>query len=87
METCATRSTCSSDVGRYPTTQEDLEALRVRRNRRHAGPPYLRDDLPLDPWGGPYQYRSEGSSYEILSFGADGRSGGEGNDADVSVSG
>jgi general secretion pathway protein G len=76
------------DVGRYPTTQEGLEALRVRPSSagRWSGP-YLRDDLPLDPWGGPYQYRSEGSSYEILSFGADGRSGGEGNDADVSVSG
>ena len=76
------------DVGRYPTTQEGLEALRVRPSSaaRWSGP-YLRDDLPNDPWGSPYQYRSEGSSYEILSFGADGRSGGEGNDADVSVSG
>jgi general secretion pathway protein G len=76
------------DVGRYPTTQEGLEALRVRPSSaaRWSGP-YLRDDLPNDPWGSPYQYRSEGGSYEILSFGADGRSGGEGNDADVSVSG
>jgi general secretion pathway protein G len=42
------------DVGRYPTTQEGLEALRVRPSSaaRWSGP-YLRDDLPNDPWGVP----------------------------------
>jgi general secretion pathway protein G len=76
------------DVGRYPTTQEGLEALRSRPNSaaRWSGP-YLRDELPLDPWGSAYQYRSEGSAYEIMSFGGDGRSGGDGTDADVIVGG
>jgi general secretion pathway protein G len=76
------------DVGRYPTTQEGLEALRARPSSaaRWSGP-YLRDELPLDPWGSPYQYRSEGSAYEIMSFGGDGRSGGDGTDADVIVGG
>jgi general secretion pathway protein G len=46
--------------------------------------PYL-DKLPNDPWGRPYQYMNPGirSEVEVLSFGADGQAGGEGNNADI----
>jgi general secretion pathway protein G len=43
--------------------------------------------VPLDPWGNPYAYRSPGeqsrAGYDLLSFGADGQSGGQGEDADI----
>lgn len=79
------------DVGRYPTTQEGLDALRLRPNSaaRWAGP-YLRDELPMDPWGNAYFYRSPGeggSSYDIGSYGSDGRSGGGETGADIVISG
>jgi general secretion pathway protein G len=79
------------DVGRYPTSEEGLQALRQRPNSapRWAGP-YLRDDLPNDPWGRPYVYRSPGEgggNYDIGSYGADGRSGGDENNADIVISG
>lgn len=79
------------DVGRYPTTDEGLEALIMRPSTvsRWAGP-YLRDEMPKDPWGNPYYYQSpgeSGSSYDIGSHGSDGRSGGDGTGADIVVSG
>jgi general secretion pathway protein G len=79
------------DVGRYPTTEEGLTSLRQRPSSapRWSGP-YLRDELPSDPWGRPYVYRSPGEgggNYDIQSYGADGRAGGDGNNADVSLSG
>ncbi|WP_045221793.1 type II secretion system major pseudopilin GspG [Desulfonatronum thioautotrophicum] len=74
------------DVGRYPTTEQGLGALRVQPSGvdRWNGP-YLPRDVPLDPWGNPYQYKSPGDhgDYDLFSFGADGRVGGEGEDADV----
>jgi len=79
------------DVGRYPTSEEGLQALRSRPNSapRWAGP-YLRDEIPNDPWGRPYVYRNPGEgggNYDIGSYGADGRSGGEENNADIVISG
>lgn len=79
------------DVGRYPTTEEGLESLRVRPNSapRWAGP-YLRDEIPVDPWGRPYVYRSPGEgggNYDIGSYGADGRAGGDQLNADIVISG
>lgn len=75
------------DTGRYPTAAEGLRALveRPAGAERWNGP-YLEGGLPLDPWGHPYVYRApaDGAPYEILSLGADGRPGGEGEDADVS---
>ncbi len=67
---------------RYPTTQEGLEAL-VQPTEKM--PEALLDRIPTDPWGRPYQFNAPGreTAYEILSLGADGREGGEGNDADV----
>jgi general secretion pathway protein G len=74
------------DIGRYPTTDQGLEALRVQPHdvTRWDGP-YLPKDVPLDPWGNPYQYRSPGEygDYDLFSLGADGALGGEGEDADI----
>jgi general secretion pathway protein G len=74
------------DVGRYPTTQEGLQALTQKPGGvdRWDGP-YLRKEVPNDPWGRPYIYKSPGDHgpYDILSYGADGVPGGEGNDRDV----
>ena len=74
------------DVGRYPTAEEGLQALRARPGtlERWDGP-YLRKDVPLDPWQHPYVYRFPGQhgDYDLLSLGADGQEGGEGENADV----
>jgi general secretion pathway protein G len=75
----------------YPTTEQGLAALRVRPTaepvpRRWRGP-YLRKEVPLDPWGRPYVYRAPGEmnpeAYDLVSLGRDGRSGGSGEDADI----
>jgi len=75
------------DNQRYPTSEQGLQALIAKPT---TGPqplnwkPYL-EKLPNDPWGRPYQYLSPGVKGEIdvMSFGADGQSGGEGKDADI----
>ena len=78
------------DVGRFPTPAEGLAALNQsptedRARTRWRGP-YLDQDVPLDPWGNPYVYSqpgTKGQPFALYSFGADGKRGGEGNDADV----
>lgn len=74
------------DVGRYPTTEQGLNALMVKPAgiSRWAGP-YLKKDVPVDPWGKPYIYRSPGEhgEYDLSSLGRDGRLGGTGEDADI----
>jgi len=74
------------DVGRYPTGQEGLAALMQKPGGvdRWDGP-YLRKDLPPDPWGKPYIYKSPGDhgAYDIISYGADGVAGGDGNNRDI----
>ncbi|MFZ5569121.1 MAG: type II secretion system major pseudopilin GspG [Thermodesulfobacteriota bacterium] len=74
------------DVGKYPTTEMGLTALRVKPDdaEKWEGP-YLPKDIPTDPWGRPYEYRSPGEhgDFDILSYGADGSPGGEGEDEDV----
>jgi general secretion pathway protein G len=75
------------DTGLYPTTEQGLEALRIRPHDAHRWDgPYLPQEIPLDPWGRPYVYRfpSEyGNEPEIISYGADGQPGGEGINADI----
>jgi general secretion pathway protein G len=75
------------DVGRYPTSAEGLGALVQRPGTTQLwNGPYLRGGaLPNDPWGRAYVYRSPGqqSSYDLISFGADGQEGGTGAAADI----
>jgi general secretion pathway protein G len=75
------------DVGRFPTTEEGLDAL-VRKPASVASGwsgPYLKGGVPADPWSRPYRYQGPGpnGTIEILSLGADGAPGGEGENADV----
>ncbi len=74
------------DVGRYPTTEEGLDAL-VKRPGSVNGwnGPYIKGELPKDPWGNPYRYASPGAGggIDIISLGSDGAQGGEGEAADV----
>lgn len=75
------------DAGRYPTTEEGLDALLIRPA---AVPtwhgPYLKKLAPQDPWGHTYVYRSPGTLAEvdIISYGRDGQPGGTADDADIS---
>ncbi len=74
------------DVGKYPTTEQGLEALRRQPNDTpNWDGPYLPKDIPLDPWGNSYEYKSPGDhgDYDLYSMGADGSMGGEGEDADI----
>ena len=78
------------EVGRLPTADEGQEALAKapadERARTRWRGPYLDEALPADPWGNPYQYSipgRDGMPFALYSFGADGKAGGEGNDADV----
>ncbi len=80
------------DNFKYPTTEQGLQALVTQptdptiTNYRAGG--YL-PSLPKDPWGNPYQYVSpgaDGRDYDIISYGRDGKPGGEGYDADISTS-
>lgn len=74
------------DAGRYPTTEEGLEALRTRPGGLDKWDgPYLKKEVPLDPWGRPYIYRNPGEHgpYDLLSYGADGAPGGEGDNRDI----
>lgn len=70
------------DVGQYPDSMDGL--VRNNSGRSTWNGPYLRGDVPVDPWGNAYVYESTGRDYTLLSYGADGRPGGEGNDADIS---
>lgn len=73
------------DVGRYPTTQEGITALMTDPGMEQWEGPYLKKELPVDPWGRAYQYQQPGThgEYDLFSFGADGAQGGEGEAADV----
>ena len=71
------------DNQRYPTSEQGLQALRIKPNDNTNGwnGPYLPQDVPKDPWGHDYVYECPGknntSSYDILSMGLDGRAGTE----------
>lgn len=77
------------DMGRYPTSEEGLEALRTQpeddENAKWKGP-YI-NKLSNDPWDRPYVYISPGDenpdSFDLLTYGADGEEGGEKYDADI----
>lgn len=75
------------DVGRLPTTEEGLNALNVApQGVTNWGGPYLKKDVPVDPWGHPYVYVQPGThqnDFDLLSYGRDGQAGGTGEDADI----
>jgi general secretion pathway protein G len=74
------------DTGRYPTTQEGLNALGANPTGiENWDGPYLKKGLPNDPWGKPYNYQCPGThgEYDMFSYGRDGAPGGEGEDRDV----
>lgn len=80
------------DIGRFPTQAEGLALLNEQpKDERIAARwkgPYLDEAVPQDPWGNPYQYSvpgANGQAVAIYSFGADGKRGGEGNDADIGI--
>ena len=75
------------DNGRYPTTEEGLEALvREPASARNWNPEGYLDEVPRDPWGNEYIYISPGRDgpFDLYSLGADGSEGGEGHDAEIS---
>lgn len=78
------------DTFNYPSTQQGLEAL----SKRPGGTPAVKNwnaqgylkNMPLDPWGTPYQYLNPGThsaGYDLFSLGSDGAPGGEGHAADI----
>ena len=73
-------------VGKYPTTDQGLNALYAQPDgvTRWEGP-YMNKAIPKDPWDNPYVYRSPGEhgDYDLMTYGADGKLGGEGLDADL----
>ncbi len=74
------------DVGRYPTTEEGLNALREKpANLNKWEGPYLPKAVPKDPWDNNYVYKCPGEhgDYDLISYGGDSQPGGEGEDADV----
>jgi general secretion pathway protein G len=74
------------DVGRYPTAEEGLQALREKPSAAEAWEgPYLPKQIPVDPWGKPYVYKCPGDNgeYDLISYGLDGAEGGEGENQDV----
>ncbi len=74
------------DTGHYPNTDQGLAALMTQPTgeAKWAGP-YLAKGVPKDPWGNDYHYTSPGehNDYDLLSYGRDGRPGGDGEDADI----
>jgi len=74
------------DAGRFPTTDEGLDALTTQPSGvQNWQGPYLKKK-PMDPFGTPYRYRIDGAKYSIMTLGADGREGGEKEDKDVDLS-
>ena len=79
------------DNGSYPTSDQGLAALQTAPSSDPAPTnwrgPYLRKAVPNDPWGRPYIYKSPGDAnptgYDLMTYGADGKPGGTGEDADI----
>lgn len=80
------------DNGVYPSSQQGLGALRAKPSglpdARNWRGPYLKKDVPVDPWGRPYLYKSPGdkdrAGFDIQTLGRDGKPGGSDEDADLS---
>ncbi|HLJ47776.1 MAG TPA: type II secretion system major pseudopilin GspG [Bryobacteraceae bacterium] len=75
------------DTGLYPTTEQGLQALRVRPEgvNQWSGP-YLPQEIPTDPWGHAYVYKfpgDHGDEPDLISYGQDGQPGGDSYNADI----
>jgi general secretion pathway protein G len=76
------------DTRHYPTAEQGLDALVVKpANENGWSGPYLKKNVPNDPWGRPYVYRVPGSKgeFDLYSLGKDGKPGGNGEDADIGL--
>jgi len=75
------------EIGRYPTTQEGLQALITAPSgvANWNGPYWKNGTIPKDPWGNEYKYTSPGAKgpYDIVSYGSDGKEGGDGPAKDI----
>ncbi len=75
------------EVGRYPSSQEGLQALIAQPSgvNNWNGPYWKKSTVPKDPWGNDYLYVFPGQhgAYDIISYGADGKEGGDGADKDI----
>ncbi len=70
------------DVGKHPASLDEL----IKSAAKNWDGPYLPKEVPLDPWGNPYVYvvpGTDGKAFDLRSYGKDGKSGGEGDDADL----
>lgn len=76
------------EVGTYPTQEQGLAALMVQPTgvKRWQGP-YLKKEVPMDPWGNPYLYQlsSTGREIDLVSMGSDGQPGGDGDAKDIAL--
>jgi len=75
------------DTGVFPSTEAGLKALREKPQAvNNWQGPYLPQEIPMDPWGRPYQYRypgEHGDEPDVVSLGADGQLGGDGMNLDI----
>jgi general secretion pathway protein G len=79
------------DNDSYPSTAQGLEALRTAPTGEPAARnwrgPYLKKPVPMDPWGRPYLYTCPSATnpngYDVVTYGRDGKPGGDGEDADI----
>ena len=81
-----TLDTYRLDMGKYPTEEEGLQALREKpEDSENWDGPYLAKEVPLDPWGNAYVYVCPGEhgEYDIISLGGDKNPDGEGEDMDI----
>ncbi len=84
----AALDTYKLDIGQYPSTAQGLGALTAAPPEvaEYWNGPYLRDELPADPWRAPYQYQFPANTpqgFALYSLGADSSPGGEGDDEDI----
>ena len=69
------------DMNQYPDSLSEL--MEDESGSASWNGPYLRRQVPADPWGNDYVYQSDGRNFTLMSYGADGAQGGEGDDADI----
>lgn len=71
------------DVGEYPDSLNGL--VENETDSASWNGPYLRRDVPMDPWGNEYVYESRGREFTLISYGPDGEQGGTDDDADIGL--